>query len=82
MNNKVQLACLPNKKHASSYYPLPGTTTSIVGWGTVTEAGNASNALRNAQIEIFESKYCSNVLNEMRKNWNAQICAGKYKLVY
>jgi len=77
LNNNVQLACLPSHKEISDQYPLPGSSSFIIGWGTVSEAGASSNSLKNAQIEIFDKNYCSEVLDELPKNWNAQICAGK-----
>jgi hypothetical protein len=75
LNDYIQIACLPPSK--SLYYPGFNISAWIVGWGTVSFGGITSNQLKNAEITIYNDRYCENVLPEFIKNWYSQICAGE-----
>ena len=72
-NQDVQFACLP--RYISSSSPPVNSSAWVVGWGTTTVGGEASDVLRNIKIQVYDSSDCSRVSYE--KNWNAQICAGE-----
>ncbi len=73
LNDKIQVACLPELNTKS--YPLPLNEAWIIGWGQ-TEFGGPSNNLKNAKIKIYAQDQCSNVSFSLPKSWETQICAG------
>lgn len=74
MNNYIQLTCLPEKKSSEKaqldeYGYLAGFSTS---------GGTSGNwHMQNAEINIYNSSMCNNVIPSLPKNWERQICGGK-----
>jgi len=51
----------------------------IVGWGvTEEEALIPPETLRNVRVKIYEGTQCDLVMEEKKKDWNSQICAGSH----
>ena len=70
LNQKVQVACLPNEK--SSTFPSPVRAAYAVGWGTTSYSGSVSDVLQAVDLKIYENSYCSWTSHSSR----SQICAG------
>lgn len=77
LTEKIQVACLPEN---SQLYPKKYDINAyIVGWGKTNQAASTTpNILQEALITVYDSSKCSLVGSGIPKNWNNQICAGKY----
>ena len=74
LDQDVQLVCLPQK--SSSSYPSYDSKATILGWGSTQTGGDASDVLKNVNIQVYDPEMCSKV--SYAKNWDSQICAGNY----
>lgn len=61
-NQDVQFACLP--RNFSTISPPLNSPAWVVGWGTTSIGGEASNVLRNIKIQVYNSNDCSKVSYE------------------
>lgn len=77
MNTNVQLACLPNP-NITSYPQSTGISSWAAGWGTLSSGGSLPNNLYNVKLTVYDSSQCSNVFPTLTKNWNSQICSGRF----
>ncbi|CAF0829847.1 unnamed protein product [Brachionus calyciflorus] len=78
LNNFVQIACLPET--TKKYPDKTDISAYVIGWGnTVTIGTVLSDKVKEAQITVYDSTKCSGVSVSNTKNWDTQICAGKYE---
>lgn len=79
LNDRIQVSCLPDED--SGTYPKSFNIAAyIVGWGKTSYAASSTpNILQEASITVYDSTKCSLVSVGTPKNWNNQICAGKYE---
>ncbi|CAF0826377.1 unnamed protein product [Brachionus calyciflorus] len=78
LNEKIQIACVPDKSKIK--YPNDNIDGYIAGWGATDTDGEVyPDILKQAKITIYQSSKCNNVAVEKEKNWDKQICAGKYE---
>ncbi|CAF0826359.1 unnamed protein product [Brachionus calyciflorus] len=78
VNQQVQIACVPNNSRID--YPNENVKAYIAGWGANDTDGTIyPDILKQAVITIYNSSMCKDVLNDLNKNWDKQICAGKYE---
>ncbi|RNA35138.1 transmembrane protease serine 12 [Brachionus plicatilis] len=77
LNDRIQVSCLPEDE---SIYPKNNDISAyIAGWGrTIEGAASSPNILQEALITVYDSSKCSSVSPGTSKDWNKQICAGKY----
>lgn len=76
LNQAVQVACLPDPGNPN--YPNNWKeTVYAAGWGTTGESGPTSSVLNNVAMTLYAPELCANVLSDMTKNWDSQLCAGK-----
>ena len=77
LNEKIQVSCLPEN---SQIYPKYFNINAyVVGWGKTSQAASTTpNILQEALITVYDSSKCNLVGIGTPKNWNNQICAGKY----
>ena len=74
LNNKIQLACLPQY---SVDYPGTDLEGYAVGWGVkANDSKIPEYQLKNVKLTIYNSSNCESTGEEAIKNWDAQICAG------
>lgn len=83
LNERVQVACLPNPKWELDKYPgtTPNRTAYVIGWGTEKQFTTSSDTLKNAIVTIYDEKYCGGVIPNFKKDWNKQICAGNLNIL-
>lgn len=79
LNDRIQIACLPQKK--DNYYPpIKYKNAYILGWGLNSiENLTSPDILQEALVSVYDSSKCSSVVTSMPKNWQTQICAGKFE---
>ena len=78
LNDKIQFACIPNS--ANIFPNETNIDAFIVGWGkTKMSASSSPDALQQASITVYDKSKCSSVVVSNVKNWNNQICAGKFE---
>lgn len=78
LNEKIQIACIPES--SSTYPKTTNIDAYIAGWGNTVSSGTVlPDFLMEAIIKIYDSSKCSSVFPRATKNWNNQICAGKYE---
>lgn len=77
LNDRIQVACLP--EDTKMYPKNTNINAFIVGWGTTTFGGTSSNILKEALITVYDSSKCNLVSVNLPKDWNKQICAGRYE---
>ena len=71
LNEKVQVACLPEKM--SSSYPSPNTQAYAIGWGRTTpRPGSNAKELRNTLLTVLNDTECSDGENYTPES---KICA-------
>lgn len=70
LNEKVQVACLPDKK--SSTFPTATRTAYGAGWGTTSYGGSVPDILKDVDLNIYPNSYCSWTSHSAE----SQICAG------
>ena len=76
LNNKIQLACLPQ---FSTDFPssIQEPDAYAVGWGVSSNASKIPEyELNNVKLKIYNSSSCVLTGVDAVKNWDAQICAG------
>ncbi|XP_056620634.1 transmembrane protease serine 9-like [Triplophysa dalaica] len=74
LNDKVSLACLPEKD-----YIVPDATECFVtGWGK-TEGTGGQGYLKEAAVPVIENKICNNPLVLYGRVKEHEMCAGKMK---
>ncbi|CAF0829866.1 unnamed protein product [Brachionus calyciflorus] len=73
LTNSIQISCLP----MSEKYPTRVDIDAwIAGWGVTSYLSSTLPVkLREANIKIHESSMCNTASS---RNWDSQICAGKY----
>lgn len=77
LNNRIQVACLP--EDTQMYPKTTNINAFIAGWGTTSFGGTTPNILREASITVYDSSKCNLVSVGVTKNWDYQICAGRYE---
>ena len=72
----IQLACLPPSSPA---YPTGENIDAYaVGWGkNATNSTSPVYDLNNVKLKIYDASKCKPVNEDMLKDWNSQICAGR-----
>lgn len=54
-----------------------------VGWGkNSTNSTSSIYELNNVKLNIFKGSYCKQLNENLIKNWNSQICAGKNQKLF
>ncbi|RNA16476.1 serine protease 27-like [Brachionus plicatilis] len=78
LSEKIQVSCLPED---SDIYPENSDIDAyIVGWGKTSSAAlTTPDILQEALVTVYDSSKCSLVSIGTLKNWQSQICAGKYE---
>lgn len=55
----------------------PGVVGTVVGWGTTSEGGETSNALRQVKLSIFSREECGQIYNQGSNRIDSRhVCAG------
>ncbi|RMZ94862.1 serine protease 27-like [Brachionus plicatilis] len=79
LNDRIQVACLPHE--SEKYYPQSYNVNAyVVGWGINSITNLTSpDILQEALVTVYDSSKCRFVSIGTPKNWQSQICAGKYE---
>lgn len=78
LTENIQIACLPNP--AIYNYPTKfGSAVYAIGWGALKYQGSSSDVLYNVKMTLYDGWYdCAQVAINLEKDWDAQLCAGKF----
>ncbi|XP_041989111.1 transmembrane protease serine 9-like, partial [Aricia agestis] len=74
-SHRVRPVCLPKPSHYEDSL-FVGTMATVAGWGAMSEGGNWSCTLREAQLPVLSNYECKNTKYNESKIQEGHLCAG------